>query len=213
MSIRERLIISAPYSAGTWWAWQDQDEWLITPSLNLSGVSTASLRFYSYVYRGSTYGDHYYIKVSTDGGSSWDIIEDFSGLSGGWDYFVTEWAYDLSSYVGQSINIAWHAYALGGLWYIWLVDDVVVDTTILSVSENPLGPSAKVEVWPNPSRGRVNFALPIGSVGEISIYEPSGRLVHSAKGVNEASFDLSRGIYFYRVVAEESVKTGTITVE
>ncbi|MEO0145321.1 MAG: T9SS type A sorting domain-containing protein, partial [candidate division WOR-3 bacterium] len=145
--------------------------------------------------------------------SSWDIIEDFSGLSGGWDYFVTEWAYDLSSYVGQSINIAWHAYALGGLWYIWLVDDVVVDTTILSVSENPLGPSAKVEVWPNPSRGRVNFALPIGSVGEISIYEPSGRLVHSAKGVNEASFDLSRGIYFYRVVAEESVRTGTITVE
>ncbi|MEO0157148.1 MAG: T9SS type A sorting domain-containing protein [candidate division WOR-3 bacterium] len=108
-------------------------------------------------------------------------------------------------------------------WYngsAWVLDDffsgdflirAVVDLTdVEETSGNKMG---SVEVYPNPSRGTVNFALPAGTLGEIKIYDVSGRLVESSKWVNKASFELGTGVYFYRVVNSGSVRTGTLTVE
>ena len=60
-------VHSGNYAAGLWWDYNDQYEWLISPPFDFSGYSQITLAFYTYGYLGSTYGDHYYVAVSTDG--------------------------------------------------------------------------------------------------------------------------------------------------
>ncbi|HPL23479.1 MAG TPA: carboxypeptidase regulatory-like domain-containing protein [Candidatus Cloacimonadota bacterium] len=117
---------SGSYQAGLFWDYAHQDEWLMTPQFICPPAS--SLTFWSYVYLGSTHGDHYYVKVSTDNGSTWTVLWDASALSGGWNYYTTPIVVDLNSYAGQEIKIAWQAIDGdgGGLWYIWCLDDIDV---------------------------------------------------------------------------------------
>jgi hypothetical protein len=117
------------YQAAMWWDYNHQDEWLITPQFICPG---GTLTFWSYVYLGSTNGDHYYIKVSTDNGNTWTVLWDASDLTGGWNYYATPIVIDLDSYAGQEIKLAWHADdppSNDGMWYVWFVDDVTVGNT------------------------------------------------------------------------------------
>jgi hypothetical protein len=118
------------YHAGLWWAESHQDEWLITPEVNI-GVGT-TLTFESTVFEGSTYADHYYVKVSTDGGTTWTIVWDASTLTGGgWNYYDYAYSIDLSAFVGETVKIAFHAVDGDGqgLWYIWFIDNISVGNT------------------------------------------------------------------------------------
>ncbi|MEM2583877.1 MAG: choice-of-anchor J domain-containing protein, partial [Candidatus Thermoplasmatota archaeon] len=117
---------TSPAAAFVWWDYEDQDEYLITPQIDLTTATNPKLEFYSYVYRGSTYGDHYWVDISTDDGQTWTHLLDFSSLSGGWDYWGTLYQIDLSAYTGQVVRIAFHAYASGGIYYAWGIDDVRV---------------------------------------------------------------------------------------
>ncbi|MGB8657418.1 MAG: choice-of-anchor J domain-containing protein [Candidatus Zixiibacteriota bacterium] len=113
------------YSAGLWWDYYDQNEWLITPEFSVAGACT--LTFWTYGYEGSTYGDHYYVKASTDGGSNWDVLFDLSTLTGNaWNYYNYPYHIALDAYAGKNVKLAWHAYAIGGLYWAWLIDDVSV---------------------------------------------------------------------------------------
>ncbi len=82
----------------------------------------------------------------------------------------------------------------------------------MCVDESVGGKATAVRVWPNPTSSKLNFALPSGVVGDIKIYDVSGRLVESAKGVNSASFSMNPGAYIYRVTVGEKVQTGTVAV-
>nr|MBC8527624.1 carboxypeptidase regulatory-like domain-containing protein [Candidatus Cloacimonadota bacterium] len=123
-------VYEGTYSAGCWWDYGHQDEWLITPEFGVDGSST--LEFWSYAYQGSTYGDHYYVRASTDGGATWspdDILLDMSALTGGWNYYVTPYIIDLSAYAGEMIKLAWHAEDPpdnDGMWWAWLIDAISV---------------------------------------------------------------------------------------
>jgi len=117
---------SGDYQAAMWWSYAHQDEWLITPEFTCPGG--ASFTFWSYVYYGSTNGDHYYIKVSTDGGNSWTALWDASAQTPegqiAYDMPIT---IDLSDYAGQDIKVAFHAEdppSNDGMWHVWFVDDV-----------------------------------------------------------------------------------------
>ncbi|MDD4372439.1 MAG: choice-of-anchor J domain-containing protein [Bacteroidales bacterium] len=114
------------YHAGLWWDYGHQDEWLITPEFNVP--AGAELSFWSVVYQGSTYLDHYYVKISTDGGSTWTVLWDASTLSGGWNYYNFPYDIDLNSYAGQDVKLAFQAVDGDnqGLWYIFFVDNIVV---------------------------------------------------------------------------------------
>jgi hypothetical protein len=118
---------SGSYAAGLWWDYGHQDEWMITMPVTIAG--TCSLTFWTYGYQGSPYGDHYYVKVSTDGGSNWDVVFDLTELPDLGDFNMWEFPYtiDLSAYSGQTVNIAFHAEDPpdnDGLWWIWIVDDI-----------------------------------------------------------------------------------------
>ena len=117
---------SEPACAGLWWSWSDQDEWLISPEIPLTGAASGIyvLRFWTYGYEGSTYGDHYWVEISTDHGATWTPVFDLVDLPGNawneWDY---PYEINLSEYAGDTIMFAFHAWAIGGLWYVWMVDD------------------------------------------------------------------------------------------
>ncbi|MCB5251394.1 MAG: carboxypeptidase regulatory-like domain-containing protein [Candidatus Cloacimonetes bacterium] len=119
---------SGERQAGLRWVTSHQDEWLKTPLF--ACPPSAHLTFWSNVFLGSMNGDHYYVKVSTDDGISWITLWDASVQSGGWNYYTSPIAIDLSAYAGMQITIAWNArdsYLNNGLWYSWFIDDININ--------------------------------------------------------------------------------------
>ncbi|MBP7899395.1 MAG: choice-of-anchor J domain-containing protein, partial [Candidatus Syntrophosphaera sp.] len=125
---------SGLFQAAIWWDYSHQDEWLRTPQFICP--SSANLTFWSYVYLGSTNGDHYYIKVSTDNGNTWTVLWDASALTGGWNYYATPIVIDLDAYAGQQFKLAWHADdppSNDGIWHVWFIDDITVNNAIETI--------------------------------------------------------------------------------
>ena len=123
------------FQVGLYWVYGHQDEWLITPSFNCPPNSY--LRFDSYVYLGSTYGDHYYVKLSTDNGETWTVLWDASEQTGGWNYYASPITVDLSAYTGNLIKIAFQALDPDdndGLYYPWFIDNIYIGNSTQRVS-------------------------------------------------------------------------------
>ncbi len=119
------------WQSGIWWDYNHQDEWLISPMFTCP--QNAILSFDTFCFYGSQNGDHYYVKISTDGGLSWISIWDASALTGGWNTYQIPVQLDLSQYYGQQVIIAWHAVdppSNDGLWYNWFIDNVVVSDAL-----------------------------------------------------------------------------------
>jgi len=96
-------------------------DYLITPAMDFSNISEMSITFdsfYSSAYQAAT------LEVSTDGGSSWDIVSTLE-VNADW----TNLTIDLSDYCGAGFNnvmIGFHSDDLGGWSYGWAVDNVVL---------------------------------------------------------------------------------------
>lgn len=123
---------SPPSSAGLWWGYQPQDEWLISPTLDFSQPYQYMLDFWTYnygYYAGYWEGD--YVMVSPDNGATWitldNLYESAPPYPGG--YLPGEVSYDLTPYAGNSeVKIAfwrWTGEPNNNLG-IWFVDDVTV---------------------------------------------------------------------------------------
>jgi len=127
--------------AGMWWDYNHQDEWLITPAFNCP--PSAFLRFNTWCFLGSVYNDHYYVKISTDGGNLWSVLWDATAQTGGYTTSSLLISLDLTQYGGQQIKLAWHAEdpsTNDGLWYGWFVDNIIIGnpTTTLKFSNEHL---------------------------------------------------------------------------
>ncbi len=129
------------YSASVGWdeAGGHQDEWLLTPEFTVGGGDV--LTFWSLAQQGSIYGDHYYVKVTTDGGLNWDEVLDMSALPvfdnpdfNNYNVWDVPYSVDLSAYAGASVQIAFHAIDVNnpgdpnypGLWWFWMLDAIEV---------------------------------------------------------------------------------------
>lgn len=127
--------------AGLWWSYEHQDEWLITPAFNCP--PSAHLRFNTFTFRGSVYDDHYYVKVSTNGGTDWTVLWDATAQNGGYTLNALQVSLNLEQYGGQQIKIAFHAEdppTNDGLWYGWFIDNIIIgnQTSTLSFGEDQL---------------------------------------------------------------------------
>ena len=125
---------SGNYSAGILWDYIHQDEWLIARDILVTG----HLTFWSHAFQGSTYNDHYYVRISPDGGSTWDVVLDMSALPpypsfNGYNQWETPYEVDMTLFLGQTVDIAWQAVDGDGqgLWYSWAIDDCSVGTDVL----------------------------------------------------------------------------------
>ncbi|NQV01085.1 MAG: carboxypeptidase regulatory-like domain-containing protein [Bacteroidia bacterium] len=125
------------FSAGILWDYSHQDEWLIVRDIAVTG----NLTFWSHAFQGSTHLDHYYVKISPDGGITWDVILDMSALPfypsfNGYNQWETPYQVDLTAYLGQTVDLAWQAVDGDGqgLWYSWAIDDCVIGADLILMS-------------------------------------------------------------------------------
>ena len=146
-------------SACVWTGKQIQDEWLITPPMDLSGdIMGSYLEFWTYNY-GSGPNEGYwegdYIKVSTDGGESWDTIMNLhEEAPEAPDGFLGETLQiDLSDYIGNSdVQVAFHRLTDINLCSIgpWFIDSVTY--YVIPSSDPPITPSINGPKAGNPGR-------------------------------------------------------------
>jgi hypothetical protein len=127
------------YSAGLYWDYYHQDEWIIANNIYVNG----NLQFWSFAYQGSAHGDHYYVQVSTDQGQSWVSLLDMSALppfpgQGGYNHWQQPYVVDMSAFLGDAVDIAWHAVDGNsqGLWYYWAIDDCSLGNKKIPLSED-----------------------------------------------------------------------------
>jgi hypothetical protein len=115
-----------------------QDEWLISHPFYCP--PEANLTFSTFVYRGSVYNDHYYVKVSSDGGANWTVLWDATTLPGGYTLVPLSVQINMAAYGGQQIKIAFHAddpTTNDGLVYDWYIDNIRVSNDVAALSFNP----------------------------------------------------------------------------
>jgi len=97
------------------------DEWLISPDIDLIGYSSVTLTFWAEsdtLYPGATMELH--IRGAGFDDTIWDMIQDET-----WDTFeYREMTFDLSNYIGDTINISWRYVGLDGESFG--LDDILV---------------------------------------------------------------------------------------
>ncbi|MFC1539776.1 VWA domain-containing protein, partial [Candidatus Latescibacterota bacterium] len=118
---------SSPYCAATNLSGNynnNVNDRLVSPTISLTGLNagdTVILSFYEWYVTESGF-DYGYVDISTDGGSSWTELESRHGYS---DWRNTE--IDLSSFIGQTVNIAFRFTSDSSDAYSgWYIDDVVI---------------------------------------------------------------------------------------
>lgn len=222
---------TTPGAAAVWWSFGRQSEWLITPFITLTGSSSGSyyLKWWCYGYRHSVYGDHYYTKITTDG-TNWTVLYDLSAPpvpDTGWNYFTTPVQIDLSSYAGQTVKIAWHAFdgypQNIGIWYQWLIDDIEVGYPVGIAEQEQTRPNVITTLRapkPNPvTNGLANISFAIAEPTKVSlkIYDASGRLIKILinefmnsgvynfiwNGKDDNNHNVAEGIYFYTLQTDK----------
>lgn len=106
----------------------NQDAWLITPAINLSGSTSPILSYWDYVVYAADAGVHD-VLVSTDyiaGQNPWDPAYTWDTVCSmiGTSFWKNAANIPLSDYKTANVFIAWHYVALDGA--IWYIDDISV---------------------------------------------------------------------------------------
>ena len=99
-------------------------DYLLTPSLNLTGYDNVELSFETFFMEKD--GSKAYIKVSTDGGSSWENVDSVASE----EAWVTK-TVNLSSYIGETdVIINFHHNDQGGDVLGYAIDNVIVSACV-----------------------------------------------------------------------------------
>ncbi|PID27916.1 MAG: hypothetical protein CSB55_06965 [Candidatus Cloacimonadota bacterium] len=166
--------VDGEFQAKLGWDYGHQDEWLISDNYTLG--NGMFLNFWTYCHYGSTHADHYYVKISTDNGSTWTELWDASALPEGDNMYDSPVNIDLNAYAGETVKFAWQAVdgpTNDGLWYVWFIDAVSIsdeerviniDTADLvsyskTISEKPYSRAGDVKVVAVKTRDLTGFKV------------------------------------------------------
>jgi hypothetical protein len=97
--------------------------WWVTPEINLNSYSYAAIKFFDWymIEDGGYQYDKVYVEVYYN--SAWNTIDIYSGSQQTWTYKI----YDLSAYVGNSIQIRWRLLSDTYVTYAgYYLDDVII---------------------------------------------------------------------------------------
>jgi len=180
-------------------------DWTLTSSAFTIPDSSLLTFWHYYDFEGtSTYWDGGNVSISTDGGTTFDIITPVGGYTGsitgldgepGFGSSIDEWQqveFDLSGYAGSSAMLRWRFGSDTSVnnFYGWYIDDVLCgDTTasypivIMDIDPNNQFISTKLnQNFPNPvlTSTTISFMLPVNvKKAELSIYNIKGQLVRT----------------------------------
>lgn len=187
------------------------NEYLITPAIDLSGAAAALLSFDYYFNNGTYQGatENFSVRVSTDGGSTFTLIETMAG--------VNEWSsmlIDLSAYAGQTIHVGFR-YDDGGGWLFGAaLDNVQVYEPVMYDIAGVSMPVAEYVLNNTP----MSFAGVVQSLGSANV--TSMRLNYSINNgapvsqvVNSLNIDLTDTYNFTHATAWTPTAVGTYTIK
>lgn len=119
----------------------DQDDWIITPAIDIPIGGSCTLSFFQ-ASEWIEYLTFHEVAVTTDGGSSWTqmYVDDQPAPNADVTRTYTQESILLDAYAGQSIQIGWHY--VGNYSDQWFIDDISVyyddeGPTISNIVANP----------------------------------------------------------------------------
>ena len=194
------------------------NDWLISPPINLSGATGASLSVWVKS-MSSSYGlEKYRIGVYVGSGTPIQA-SDFTIISGGADLTAPfpNWAertQSLSAYDGQTIRVAIQCKSSDA--YMFMVDDFKVTVATLGVDEFL---TSKFSVYPNPVKNSVYVSNKENiNVSGITITDLNGRVVKTVKTNNISDVEvniseLATGMYVMNINSDQGIATKKIVKE
>ncbi len=216
-----QYVHSGAYAASVMWnSTFDSDEWLVTPIFDFTGLSTPVLNFW-FGYNNFWLGAHLEVLASSDGGANWDVLWVLDATNGTTPWGFTEVTLDLSAYSGE-VMIAFRYVGLDG--DLLTLDDILVDAVNSIEDQNGVPRTFDVaQNYPNPFNPTttIKYQLPKQSDVRINVYDITGQIVRTLinrnaeagyhqvvwDGANDAGHQVSSGVYFYKMVAGDFVKT------
>lgn len=125
-----------------------QDDWMVTPAIDLTGSSSARLNFWQNE-NFSSWAEIHRIYVTTDttgimgDTSAWTLVYDGIGPEDTWEQVLV----DLSAYDGQTIYLGF--YYSGNFADEWYIDDVIVEDAptapvMLTLYESLIAPPTRI---------------------------------------------------------------------
>lgn len=178
----------------------DNEDWLISPELNLSGLQSATLTFRSAF---NYDGDPLQLLVSNDydgqgnpNDFAWTNITDNAQWSDGSFNFVESGNVDVLAYGDPKLFVAFKYTSNTSAASNWEIDYVrVTGEGSVGFTENSV---AKVLVYPNPTSNAIQFD--VNEKAMVTITDLQGKvLIHQSVEVGQASIDVSnftKGVYF-----------------
>ena len=183
------------------------EDWLISPSLDLENFETVSFSFDHA--RNYASNDGLYVLVSTDydgtsdpstNGTWNDLTSMFTfPEQGSWD-FIPAGDEDVTMYTGASTYFAFKYTSTDSDASTWEVDNVLVYGVLgVGVPENE---TSTIQFYPNPANGMIHFIS--DNNGELSIHNLAGQLLKNESILQGSSdidiSDLETGIYILQFI-------------
>lgn len=188
----------------------EQDEWLISPVMDLTAIDAYLLSFYwamSYTYSVSPSDNYDLILKATTDGNIWTDLWDESmvGEFENWTYY--QQSIDLTEYQGTSTFQFAFVYqgADGAAAYI---DEVMLDITT-SVSGNKIDLGSRV--YPNPAQDFIRIESK-EEIQKICIYNIAGQMIGELNSVHSNSLkvstsDYNDGHYYMTIQTENNIES------
>ncbi len=186
------------------------EDWLISPPIDLTGATGASLSIWVKSMSDSYGLESYRIGVYTGSGtpvssSDFTVISGLGPLSAPYPNWA-ERVQSLTAYDGQVIRIGIKCQTSDA--YMFMVDDFKVTATTLSNSDFV---SSKIAVYPNPVKDILNISSDELEIQSIVLNDINGRMVKSAANLSQINIsDLNKGVYFAEITTNEGKSTKKI---
>ena len=197
---------------------------LISPHINLSGISSPTLKFdYAYATYSTGYEDGFRVDVSTDCGQTWEIIyynfgdslATVSPQSYWWEPsncsdWLTDYSIDLTSYNNQKIMLRF--VAINGYGNNFYIDNINITGSPSNISENEI---TFVNIFPNPSTGEffINHNM---NNPNLEVFSIDGKLIYKNKLIEmkeKINISLNSGIYILKIVDNKSSKIKELVIK
>ena len=148
------------------------DEYLTSPVFNATAATTLLLEFDHFAYPVGT------AEVEVFDGSSWVVVASFVSTTGGW-MAPDKQSINIAPYKNATMQIRFRYQDAGWYDWFWAVDNIWVAATS-PTAVNETSSSDGMEVYPNPTTGKIQVIGNQYSVIGLEVYNVMGEKVYQS---------------------------------